>query len=483
VQFAAFDQLKQNEERQTSAAFLSNQANALLKHGHYVEAVESYRRATLSGPNDPKLHYNLAIALSKTGDEREEERELRRSLELDLRFAQARAELGSILLRRGRVTEAEREFQRAVADDPQSVEALNGLGTVLGRQNRNREAEQFFSRAINVDPEAPLGYVNLGLTLAAQRRYAEAEQQFQTALEVAPNDPGSLAAIGMLQGKTGRAVESVQTFRKLVALDPGKADAHLNLGIALGDSNDLEGALAEFSQAARLAPDSAVAHFNRGRVLYALHRPDDAKRALDEAVKLSPDYIDALMLLGVLEHSSPRATQLFQHVVDREPGNSQARFYLGRNLLQEGRKDEGIAQWKKAIELDPDNISALSSLVRTLAQAKSPDAPEYKSRLDALQKKQQLTDRVKELNNFALRSAEENKWEQAVSQLQEAIDLCQQCIQQGILRKNIGLIYIRKGDTARAREELQLALKLLPEGPDMVAAAKALEQLNGQAHR
>src|SRR6185369_10057308 len=168
-----------------------------------------------------------------------------------------------------------------------------------------------------------------------------------------------------------------------VALDPGQADAHLNLGIALGDSNDLEGALAEFSEAARLAPNSAAAHFNRGRVLYALHRPEDAKQSLEEAAKLSPNYIDALMLLGVLEHSSPRATQLFQHVVDLEPGNSQARFYLGRNLLQEGKKDEGIAQWKKAVELDPDNISALSSLARTLAQAKSPDAPEYKSRLDA----------------------------------------------------------------------------------------------------
>ena len=100
---------------------------------------------------------------------------------------------------------------------------------------------------------------------------------------------------------------------------------------------------------------------------------------------------------------------------------------------------------------------------------------------EALQQKQQTIERVKELNNFALRAAEEQRWDQAASQLQDAIDLCRQCVQLGVLRKNMGLIYARKGDTEHAREELQIALKLLPNGPDLIAAKKALDQLQASA--
>jgi tetratricopeptide (TPR) repeat protein len=220
--------------------------------------------------------------------------------------------------------------------------------------------------------------------------------------------------------------------------------------------------------------------YNRGRVLYALRRNDDARDSLDRAVKLSPNYVEALLLLGIIVHSSPYATQLFQRVVEIDPANSQARFYLGRNLLQEGKRDEAIAEWKQAVEADPDNMSALSNLARTLSQTNRPEAPQYMRRLQALQQKQQLTDRVKELNNFALRSAEEKNWSEASEQLKEAIDLCGHCVQLGILRKNAGLIYVKQGDSFHARQELEIARRLLPEGPDLAAVKQALAQLDIQ---
>ena len=90
---------------------------------------------------------------------------------------------------------------------------------------------------------------------------------------------------------------------------------------------------------------------------------------------------------------------------------------------------------------------------------------------DWIEERQQLTDRLKQLNSFALQAANDKNWPQAISQIQEAINLCQRCPQLGILHKNIGLIYVRKGE-----QQLQLALKLLPGGPDAVAAAETLRR-------
>jgi len=85
------------------------------------------------------------------------------------------------------------------------------------------------------------------------------------------------------------------------------------------------------------------------------------------------------------------------------------------------------------------------------------------------------------LNNFALQAANDNNWPQVITQMQEAINLCQQCPQLGILRKNIGFIYACKGDVENAKQQLELALKLLPGGPDAVAAAETLRQLTSQS--
>ena len=477
LQFAAFERLKDAEEQQTKAAFLGNQGNDQLRAGLNREAVENFRSAVALAPHDGKLRFNFAIALLRVGDYAGEERELKETLKLYPNFSQARNELGSLYLTQGQVDAAEKEFRAALFDDPQSAQVLNNLGTVLAREGKNEESEAFFGRAIAADPEGSLGYVNLGLLLASAGRYSEAEQQLHSALQLDEANETALTALGMLEGKMGKPDEAVKTFRNLVALRPNSSAAHLNLGIALADTNDLESALSEFLEAVRLEPNSAPALYNRGRLLHDLNRLEEAKVALEQAVKLAPNYVPALMLLGVIEHSSARATELFKQVVKIDPTNSQARFYLGRNLLQEGKRDEAIVQWKKAVEIDPDNKSSLSNLARTLTQAKSPEAPEYVARLDALQQKQQMTDRVRELNNFALRAAEAKDWNQAVRQLKEAIEMCGKCVQLGILRKNAGLIYLEKGDVLHGKQELESAQRLLPEGPDSAAVRKTLKQL------
>ena len=477
-QFAMFERLKNETQQRTKAQFLGTRANDLLREGRDQDAVAAYRQALAITPDDPKLRYNFAVALSKSGDRSASQLELQVAIKLDPKFAQAHSQLGSSYMEDGRLQDAVREFRAARENDPQSAEALNNLGTVLGRQGHSQEAEQLFRRAIDVDPEAPLGFVNLGLMLASERKYAEAEEEFRSALRLDAENTSALTGLGMLLGKTGRSAESIDVFRKVAALSPSSPDAHLNLGIALADSNDLRGALDQFSDAVRLGRNSAPGYYNRGRVLYALRRNDEAERSLEAAVKLSPNYVDALLLLGVIEHTSPRATGVFQRVVELEPDNAQARFYLGRNLLQEGKKAEAIAQWKRAVASDPENVAALSNLARVLAQDKNPEAGEYMAKFQAAQQTQQTSERVKELNNFALRSAEGQNWDKAVGQLREAIDLCNHCVHLGVLRKNIGLIYARKGDAERARQELQLALRLLPDGADMVAATEALRQLN-----
>jgi tetratricopeptide (TPR) repeat protein len=81
-----------------------------------------------------------------------------------------------------------------------------------------------------------------------------------------------------------------------------------------------------------------------------------------------------------------------------------------------------------------------------------PEADEYFTRLDQLQKQRQLTDRVQQLGNFGLEAFNARNWSQAIADLKEALQICGDCRFRANLHWNLGLIYCRKGDIDGATE-------------------------------
>ncbi len=106
---------------------------------------------------------------------------------------------------------------------------------------------------------------------------------------------------------------------------------------------------------------------------------------------------------------------------------------------------------------------------------RDPDAKQYQDRFDALQKSQQIADRVAELGNFALEAANAQNWPQAVEQMNEAIRLCGNCVQSAHLHKNLGLFYGRTGNISEAEKELRTALQMAPNDADAQNTLATLE--------
>ena len=476
----ALQKAKRWSDRQTNAALIGSKANALLGKGDAEGAAAMYSEAIELEPDNPKTHYNLALALDKLGKRREQYQELEKAVELDPNFAEAHNQLGILRLADGQVNEAERELKTALAINPEYAEADNNLANVYSRQGKIREAIPLFRTATAHDPKNARAYLDWGLVLAGQGHFAEAEELFQKAIGLSPNNSDAYTALGMAEVKLGHLKESIPLFRKVLELQPGSADAHVNLGIALADQYDLRGASEQFSEAVRLAPNSPSAHYNRGRALYDLGERQEARTELEAAHRLSPEYPSVLYLLALLERQAsnyPRSTALLKKLVSLEPKNSVAYYLLGQDLLHLGKQEEAIHHLQLAVEADPNNSQALYNLAQTLSKAGMPEAKLYMDRFQALQKSRRLSDRVQTLNNFALEAANGHNWPQAVEQLKEALELCDQCPQLPILHKNLGLIYARTGDVENGELELRLALRLNPNDSDASKALGILEEV------
>jgi tetratricopeptide (TPR) repeat protein len=290
----------------------------------------------------------------------------------------------------------------------------------------------------------------------------------------------------MVQARLGNTMDALEAFRKVAGLQPGSAEAHLNLGIVLADSYDLDGAFHEFTEAGRLAPESAAVHYNKGRALLDQRRYPEARDELEAACRLAPNFAESQFMLAMVEKNlgePEKAVPHLQIALKLEPRNADAWYLLGRNLQDSGKPKEAVEAWKRALEVDPEQPQSLFNLLRALRTVDAEQSKHYEARFVALKQKQQLLTEAETLGNFALSSAKEHDWPQAVSQLQEAIRLCGDCRAIADLHKDLGLISCQSGDLKTGERELRTALALKPGDADIQKALATAERVRQQQPR
>ena len=122
----------------------------------------------------------------------------------------------------------------------------------------------------------------------------------------------------------------------MLRLKPDDRDALLYLGHGLNHAGDADGAVAAFRECARLDPNDPTPHRYIGQVLLRYKRDQEgAMTELQEAVRLKPDDADCHNELGGL-------------------------------LAFCGRLDEGIAEFREALRLNPHCAEAQTNLARAI---------------------------------------------------------------------------------------------------------------------
>jgi tetratricopeptide (TPR) repeat protein len=456
-------------------------ASQLVRQSQVSAAIEVYREMLKTDSGNAELHFDLSLALAKLHDSRGSQEELETAIRLNANLAKARNRLGLLHMLNGEKAKAEDEFKAAISADSQFVEARNNLGVLFAWTGKSRESIELFRQAIQSRPDYAPARVNLGLVLAGEGNYAEAETEIRKALRSSANNPGAYSALAMIVSKRGRGDEAIELLRKVVQIQPTSPFAHLNLGTALSsDGFDLPGALEQFTEAIRLDPKAASAYYNKGRILYELNRFEESRVELDTACQLQPDYIDALYLFAQVEKklgNVPRSAEILTHLVTLEPGNSDAQLLLGRNLLLLGRMDESVHHLKIAVALNPNDEDAFYNLAQALTRMGKPEAKVFLERFQILKQQREVNDRIQKLGSYGLEAAKARDWPQAVKNFKEAIELCDPCASAEDLHRNLGLIYVLKGDVEQGKQELEAALKIKPDDAD---ARRALESLRGQ---
>ncbi len=184
-------------------------------------AVAVFDAAVARYPSDARLHYWRGMALRRLARPADAAGALRRAVEIQPRFVEARLGLAAALAESGDAAGAEAAYRAALADDPvRHAGAWNDLGFLLLQQQRMADAEAPLARAVALAPDLTLALVNLGSLRLALGDGPAADLLFGRALRLDPANTSALANRGILAAQSGRMDEARDLFRRVVALDP-----------------------------------------------------------------------------------------------------------------------------------------------------------------------------------------------------------------------------------------------------------------------
>ena len=216
---------------------------------------------------------------------------------------------------------------------------------------------------------------------------SKAIEEYRLAIEADPTSEFLTSALAELYTRAGRIRDAVLEAQDILKRDPNNLEARKLLGriylkslgdVQAGNTSDsvLKLAIEQYEQIVKLEPDSVDDRLLLGR-LYKVN--NDLRKAEDEfktAVKLDPSSEDAVTTLALFyteEGDSTRAAEVLSSVPDAQRS---AKLYavLGYTYEQQKEYKKAIDAYRKASELDRDNLDAIRGLAENLMNDGQTDA-------------------------------------------------------------------------------------------------------------
>jgi serine/threonine-protein kinase len=182
----------------------------------YRLAKDYARKALALDETVPSAHASLAWSLFiYDWDWERADREFRRAIELNPRYASAHQWYAFLLASRGEHDAALLEGHTAIELDPASVSARRGLGWLAFYARRFDQALDHLARAIEMNPMAVESYRILGTTLGMQGHWGEAERVLRDAVALPGAGAYTTATLGWVLARAGKRTEAEQLLGEL----------------------------------------------------------------------------------------------------------------------------------------------------------------------------------------------------------------------------------------------------------------------------
>ena len=209
-------------------------------------------------------------------------------------------------------------------------------------------ALDYFQQAVDLDPGYSRAWVGIADTWIFRGWYSL----------LAPRDAFPRAKAAVL---------------KALEFDSTLAEAHASLGhIYLEFDHDWDAAEREYRRAIQLAPSYPTAHHWYGGFLSAMGRHEEALQQAETARQLDPLSLIIQTWVGLryyFARQNDSAIAEYLKALELDPDFAPAHWHLGWVYEQTGDVEKGVAEAERAVAIDQDNLLYVASLGHAYAVA------------------------------------------------------------------------------------------------------------------
>lgn len=376
-----------------SRAYCERAGVKRLLKGDIQGSIDDCNTAIRLTPDSPEVYMELADTYLMDGKPDYAIDVLDKAAEVDPCFSDVYSRRGYAKSLKGDMDGAIEDHRKAIGINPQNAAAYYEMGYIFLQEEKTDEALEYFTKAIETKTTITSAYLFRADIRVEKGDLKGAIEDFTEAIKQEPEgNLNSYFLRGEARYKTGDITGAIDDYTTVIRKMPGNLLAYYNRGAARSDVKDIDGAIEDYSKVIELSPKFAEAYFQRA-IMYVI-KDDYGNEIADfeKALGLNKEYEGYIYARGVLNNKKgdyENAAKYFELLVRNRPDFADAYDHLsharyetddyagslealdeleqltpgkasvcisrGLTLTKKGDADSAIAEYEKAIAIDPQN--------------------------------------------------------------------------------------------------------------------------------
>jgi tetratricopeptide (TPR) repeat protein len=274
---------------------------------------------------------------------------------------------------------AESELIPMLEDHPDDFVLKFGLVNLYLTQNLTEKAEQALQEIIALDQSGRQGIKaknRLARLQANSGRIESAKELIEALLSASPKEPEALTLRGELALSEDRLADAIGDFRKVLVEQPDTINVLKLLATAHQLNQDPVPALENLEKIVRLLPNDENARLDVAELLVKTGRADKAAEQMIAWLQINPGSkkgLEALFNIYRVQQHWDQARQIAGHLQQAYPDEASGFYLEGMAFQSEGKLQEAVTFFAKALSKQTDAVEPLTQLVNSYLQLKKPD--------------------------------------------------------------------------------------------------------------
>ncbi len=241
-------------------------------------------------------------------------------------------------------------------------QAARGLQSIALVKTKNYQVALLdFDRHIEVYPQDPYGHCYRGICYDRLNQPDRALADFNRAISLKPQEAVFHHARGRTYQQLGKFPAALADYDFVIQSKPLQASVYDDRSELYRSNGDLDKALADCTQAIVLNPKLIAAYFRRGNIYADLGDLTSALADYNRILTIDPHHVKTYIQRSwvyfrqgeyILANNDCEAVKSVNEV------SFWASYLIGAINAQFGYREQAIVNFTRAIDLDPDNISA-----------------------------------------------------------------------------------------------------------------------------